>query len=98
MDREDLLLIGGIGIALYLFLKKAPAVPGVATAVDAYSSFTNFFNGSYGGTPTGTIQMPNGGSIPSSAIQMTNMSTNEFSYGGNTYTLMEDADGNFVAQ
>jgi hypothetical protein len=88
-----------IGAGVIYFLTKAAG--GVASLTNplstaAANAFVNLTAGP-AVQATGNITMPDGSTIPASAITMTNMSTNQFSYGGQTYTLSEDSSGNYVA-
>lgn len=95
---EDLVIVGGIAIAAYLILQKLNS--GVASLTNplstgAANAFVNLTSGP-GAQATGSVRLPDGSSIPMADITITNMSTNQASYGGSTYTLSEDANGDYV--
>jgi hypothetical protein len=104
MKTEDWLILGGIGVAIYLLSKASNAVGNAADS--AASSIANAYvnlTSPAAPVPQGSVIMPNGSTIPASSL--TNMDLGYDDSGaltflgsdGNTYQLSSQTGGNYQA-
>lgn len=92
-------LYAAVGYGLYWLYQQFQSYFATGTGSVPITAAANFWANLTSGAPiqtTGTATLPNGTVIPTSALTITNMATNQATYQGQTYTLSEDASGNYV--